>query len=82
MLLDSNIIIYSFQPQYQALQAFMKNQNTGCSAITCIETLGYHQLSENEKLYLQRCFDTITIFPVTHAVIKTSISLRQKKAYP
>ena len=80
MLLDSNIIIYSFQPQYQSLQAFMNNQDTGCSAITCIETLGYHRLSANEKLYLQRCFDMITIFPVTHAVIKTAISLRQQKS--
>lgn len=79
MLLDSNIIIYSFQPQYQSLQAFMNNRDTGCSAVTCIETLGYHRLSANEKLYLQRCFDTITIFPVTHAVVKTAISLRQQK---
>ena len=79
MLLDSNIIIYAFQLESQNLQAFMNNRDMCCSAISRLETLGYHQLSEEEESYLQRCFDTITVFPVTHIVIERAITLRQKR---
>jgi len=57
----------------------MCDQDAGCSAISCIETLGYQQLSENGKIYLQRCFYTITVFPITFSVINIAISLRQQK---
>ena len=79
MLLDSNIIIYSFQREFQYLQAFMKDNETGCSVISRVETLGYPYLSTDEKSYLERCFGTVTIFPVTHAVIDTAVTLRQQK---
>lgn len=79
MLLDSNIIIYSFQPEYQKLQQFVKNHEIFCSAISCVETLGYHKLSDDEKFYLQRFFDTVSVLPVTHAVIMTAIEIRQQR---
>lgn len=79
MLLDSNIVIHAFQQKSQHLQAFVKNRNACCSAISCLETLGYHRLSKEEKGYLQRCFDTITVFPVTHIVIEKAITLRQQR---
>lgn len=79
MLLDSNIIIYSFQQQHQFLQAFMNDHETCCSAISRVETLGYPYLSEDEKLYLQGCFDTITVFPITQAVIDSAVTLRQRR---
>ena len=79
MLLDSNIIIYAFQLESQHLQGFMNNRYMCCSAISCLETLGYHQLSAEEKGYLQRCFDTITVLPVTQSVIERAITLRQQR---
>jgi len=79
MLLDSNIVIYSFLPEFQSLQSFVQNSETCCSAISCVETLGYHRLSEDEKHYLQRLFDTVTVLPVTHPVITTAIEIRQKR---
>ena len=79
MLLDSNIIIYAFQSKFQGLQVFMDDSNTCCSAISRLETLGYPRLSKPEKNYLQKCFDTITVFSVTDAVIKSAITLRQQK---
>lgn len=61
MLLDSNIIIYSFLPEFQNIQAVVSQRDTCCSAISYVETLGYHKLSENEEHYLQRLFDTILV---------------------
>ena len=79
MLLDSNIITYSFQQQFRFLQAFMTDHETSCSAISRVETLGYPHLSEDEKQYLEKCFETITVFPVSQAVIDNAISLRQQR---
>ena len=79
MLLDSNIIIYSFLPDFQTLQALVKNRETCCSAVSYVETLGYHKLSENEKYYLQQLFKTISILPVTQAIINTAVEIRQQR---
>lgn len=79
MLLDSNIIIYSFLEEFQNLQAVVRNHETCCSAISCVETLGYHKLSGDEKYYLQRLFNTISVLPVTHAIINTAIDIRQQR---
>lgn len=79
MLLDSNIIIYSFRPEYQKLQQFVKNREIFCSAISCVETLGYHKLSDDEKYYLQRFFNTVLVLPVTNEIITTAIEIRQQR---
>lgn len=74
MLLDSNIIIYSFQQKFQFLQAFMSDHETSCSAISRVETLGYPCLSSDEKQYLEKCFETITVFPISQAVIDNAVN--------
>ncbi len=79
MLLDSNIIIYSFLPEFQKLQAFVKNRTTCCSVISCVETLGYHKLLNEEKDYLQRFFNTVSVLPVTQAIISKAIEIRQQR---
>ena len=79
MLLDSNIIIYSFQKKHQFLRVFMYGQDTCCSAISRVETLGYPYLSANEKLYLEECFGIITVFPISQIVIDNAVILRQQR---
>ncbi|MGB5687589.1 MAG: type II toxin-antitoxin system VapC family toxin [Candidatus Electrothrix sp.] len=79
MLLDSNIIIYSFLPEFQALQETLRNNKICCSVISCVETLGYHKLSKDEQHYLQLFFETITVLPVTQPIIDTAIALRQQR---
>ena len=79
MLLDSNILIYSFLPEFQSLQAFVRNRETCCSTISYVETLGYHKLSKDEKYYLQRLFDTVSVLPVTQAIINIAVTLRQQR---
>lgn len=79
MLLDSNIIIYSFQQKFQFLQAFMAKHETCCSAISRVETLGYPHLSADEKHYLEKCFATISVFPVSKTVLDSATNLRQQR---
>ena len=77
MLLDSNIIIYAFK--LQQLQHFLTNRDVCCSVITCLETMGYHKLREDEERYLKRYFQIITVHPISDAVISIAIILRQQK---
>jgi toxin FitB len=79
MLLDSNIIIYSFLPEFHGLRSFISSHECCCSVISCVETLGYHKLSEDEKYYLQRFFNTITVLPVTQPVVSTAVFVRQQR---
>jgi predicted nucleic acid-binding protein len=76
MLLDSNIVIYSHKAEYKELRDFIRKDNVFISAITCLETLGYHQISNQEKEYLQRFFAVVTILPISDAVIQNAIMLR------
>jgi len=79
MLLDSNIIIYSFQSSYNYLQIFVQKNNTCCSAISQVEVLGYPYISEDEKYYLEACFNTMIVHPVTNQVIQLAVNLRQQR---
>lgn len=79
MLLDSNIIIYAFQPESEHLQTLVNNRDASCSAVSCLEVLGYHRLSEREKEYFKKCFDALTIFPVIAVIIARAITLRQQR---
>lgn len=79
MLLDSNIIIYSFLPEFEILQEYLRNNEICCSVISCVETLGYHRLSEDEQHYLQLLFETIAVYPIIQPIIDTAIALRQQR---
>jgi hypothetical protein len=50
-LLDSNIIIYSSQPQFSFLQDIIRSGEHSVSMITKIECLGFHNLSRADKKY-------------------------------
>lgn len=43
MLLDSNIIIYATQPEYVWLREFIAEHEPVVSALSYVETLGYHR---------------------------------------
>ncbi len=50
MLLDSNIIIYSVQPENSRLRQFIAEQEPAVSALSYLEVLGYHQLTADDRL--------------------------------
>jgi predicted nucleic acid-binding protein len=80
MLLDSNIIIYAFQPEYANIKQFLKSGSFTVSAITQLEVMGYWRLSEFEYRRFESFFSELNIFPVTNDVIALAISLRLKRS--
>lgn len=79
MLLDSNIIIYAHKAEYQVTRDFIRNKAIHASAISYLETLGYHQISTQEKAALQHFFAVITLLPISNAIIQKATELRQQK---
>ncbi len=77
MLLDSNIIIYAARPEHGALREFLGEKPIAVSAITRVEVLGYHRLTEPERELLIDVFDSLPVLPVTDDVIEEAIRLRQ-----
>jgi len=83
MILDSNIIIYATQPEYQKVRDFLRSNNAklSVSIITKLEVLGYHKLGVSEKSKLESFFHSVTILPITSPIIEIAIKLRQNKKY-
>lgn len=79
-LLDSNILIYATQTTLLPLvRPLLTSNDSLVSEITRLEALGYHKLSEGDKHFLETTFSTMTIPPITQAVIDKAIELRQQK---
>ena len=81
MLLDSNIIIIASKLVQVKLISYLRNneKNLHTSIISQIEVLGYHQLKEVEKAFLQNFFNSIPILPLNEIVATKAIELRQRK---
>jgi len=81
MILDSNIIIYASKLTYPSLLSYLKdNENSlTTSAICQIEVLGYHQLKNVEKQYLENFFNAIRVLSIDIDVVQKAIELKQKR---
>jgi len=79
MLLDSNIIIYSYQKEYQELRDFIRKHEPFISVISYLETLGYHKISVQEKDYLQRLFSVAKMLSISDTIIQKATMLRQQR---
>lgn len=79
LLLDSNLIIYAAQPEHEALRTLIAREAPFVSAVSKIETLGYHELGEQEKTVLSTFFEVAEVLPVSQGVIASSIQLRQRR---
>ena len=79
MLLDSNLIIYASRPAHSALRTFIARQVPFVSAVSKVETLGYPDLTEEEKQFLEAFFDAAEMLPVSQPVITQTIQLRQQR---
>src|SRR5215211_7942923 len=79
MLLDSNIVIYSTQPAHAHLRAFVTTSNPAVSAVTYVEVLGFHRLSESERLALEEFFAAALVLPIDQPVIQRAVALRQQR---
>ena len=77
MLIDSNIIIYAAKAEQQVLRDLIAEHAPAVSAISYVEVLGYHQLTERERRYFEAFFDAASIMPLSQAVLEQAIKLRQ-----
>ncbi|MBR8835500.1 MAG: type II toxin-antitoxin system VapC family toxin [Stigonema ocellatum SAG 48.90 = DSM 106950] len=79
MLLDSNIIIYATHPEYRWLREFIAQQEPAVSALSYVETLGYHRLTEVEHQLLEEFFAVSLILPISQPVLDRAVALRQMR---
>ncbi|HVM73249.1 MAG TPA: type II toxin-antitoxin system VapC family toxin [Anaerolineales bacterium] len=80
MLADSNLIIYAASGKHPELvDWFLKNELT-VSAVSLVETLGYHKLNRREKTALDTIYSTMVILYPSPEEFQTAIQLRQQRA--
>ncbi len=77
MLLDSNIIIYAIQPENAQLRQFIADHAPAVSALSYVEVLGYHRLTEADRIDLELFFQVAQVLPMTQPVLEQAVALRQ-----
>jgi predicted nucleic acid-binding protein len=78
MLLDSNAIIYATQPEHTRLREFIAAHTPSVSAVSYVEVLGYHMLSQAEEALLRQFFAASTMLPIDEDVLDQAVRLRQQ----
>ncbi|KAA3663606.1 MAG: type II toxin-antitoxin system VapC family toxin [Chloroflexi bacterium] len=79
MLIDSNIIIYAAQLERSDLRHLIATHAPFVSAVSYVEVLGYHQLSDAERQHFTAFFESATVLAITTPVLEQSVKLRQLK---
>jgi predicted nucleic acid-binding protein len=79
MLVDSNILIYAAQPVHVQLRQFIADHAPAVSAVSYVEVLGYHQLDDEERQYLEEFFRLAQVLPLSQAVLDQAVALRQQR---
>lgn len=79
MLVDSNIIIYAAEANGDKCRDFIRLHSPSVSVISQIEVLGYHKLSDIDKLLLEQIFQTLTPIAITTPIVQETIRLRQMR---
>ncbi|MCI0486023.1 MAG: type II toxin-antitoxin system VapC family toxin [Blastocatellia bacterium] len=77
MLIDSNIIIYAALPENQWLRDFIAEHAPAVSAVSYVEVLGYHRLTEQQRQYFEKFFAASRMLPVSNDVLEQAVRLRQ-----
>ncbi len=49
------------------------------SAVSYVEVLGYHQLDDEERQYLEAFFRLARVFPLSQTVLDQAVALRQQR---
>ena len=78
LLIDSNIILYSYLPQYKYLRDLFVNETVFVSEISRVEVLGYHKLTTDEDHYLRDIFALIPIILPSQQVFDRAIEIRKQ----
>jgi predicted nucleic acid-binding protein len=78
MLLDSNIIIYSAQPENEFLRQLIAEIAPAVSAVSYVEVLGYHRLSERDRKHFST-FAEARVLPLSQEVLDQAVRIRQAR---
>ena len=78
ILLDSNILIYSYQTDFTYLKPLVIETKNSVSHISKLEVLGYPRLLGIEKQYFENVFKILNNLPIDDSVINQAIKLRQQ----
>lgn len=79
ILLDSNIVIYSSNADYDFLRQRLAPYDLVVSDISRLEVLGFSRIAELEKRYFNEFFEAVECFIITPQIINHAITLRQIK---
>ena len=77
MRIDSNVIIYAAQPANAALREFVAQHAPAVSAVSYVEVLGYHRLTEQERQHFETFFAAAPVLPLSQDVLEQAVKLRQ-----
>jgi len=76
-LIDSNIIVYSYLPQYEYLRELFIKDSVYISEISKLEVLGYHKLTNDEEIYFKDIFSLVPIILPSQEIFDTAINIRK-----
>ena len=75
-IIDSNIIIYSIDPQYNYLRSLVQNAECFVSVISRVEVLGF-PLTPPEELYFENVFIILQHIAIDNNVLSKATELRR-----
>ena len=80
MLLDSNIIIYSVEPARDRLREFIAIHSPAVSAVSYLEVLGYHRLTDADRSAFNEFFSVAVMLPIDRPVLDRAVSCASSDA--
>ena len=80
MLLDSNIIIYAFDPAYAKVAAFLRGKSVQISIVTKIEVMGFWRLTDDEYQIFATFFAELDTIDLSPEIVDRAIALRRKRS--
>lgn len=79
LIVDSNIVIYALDPQYQFLRNWVIGHAPTVSDISRLEVFGFHKITANAKQEYTQLFQKMTVLPLSEIIVDRAILLRQTK---
>jgi predicted nucleic acid-binding protein len=76
---DSNLLIYSNLEEYKYLRALLRSPDVYVSAVSNVEVLGFHKITDVDKAYFEALFRRIPQIVITDEILDKAVELRQKK---
>lgn len=82
MILDSNIVIYAFEPKYleSSLENFLQQGDFSVSNVTRLEVMGYWRISDAEFERFALFFDATHVIAISPEIIDRAIRLRRQRS--